>query len=170
MREVEKHEQVIVRFSIPTRRAPKDGEEESKKEKEEVDEEMEGESMGEISQPMGIVKPMYAHQVEGLNWLIQLFELNEAKFHINGILADEMGLGKTLQTIAMLSYLRDYRPMEDGKARKHIIIVPLSTIDNWVREFKIFCPSMGDKILRFYGTKEEKVKFLFAGLRDLETI
>lgn len=36
--------------------------------------------------------PMRSYQLEGLNWMIRLYENG-----INGILADEMGLGKTLQ-------------------------------------------------------------------------
>jgi hypothetical protein len=40
---------------------------------------------------------MRGYQVQGLNWLIRLYERG-----INGILADEMGLGKTLQTISLL--------------------------------------------------------------------
>lgn len=34
---------------------------------------------------------MRDYQVDGLNWMISLFETG-----INGILADEMGLGKTI--------------------------------------------------------------------------
>ena len=44
---------------------------------------------------------MRAYQIEGLNWLISLYERG-----INGILADEMGLGKTLQAISILGYLK----------------------------------------------------------------
>ena len=40
---------------------------------------------------------MRDYQVDGLNWMISLFETG-----INGILADEMGLGKTVQTVAMI--------------------------------------------------------------------
>ena len=47
---------------------------------------------------------MRAYQLEGLNWLIKLYENG-----INGILADEMGLGKTLQTISLLGYLKESR-------------------------------------------------------------
>ena len=47
---------------------------------------------------------MRPYQIEGLNWMISLFENR-----INGILADEMGLGKTLQTLSLLGYLKFYR-------------------------------------------------------------
>ena len=50
---------------------------------------------------------------------------------INGILADEMGLGKTIQTIALFCHL-----IEMGVPGPFIVVAPLSTISNWVREFK----------------------------------
>lgn len=50
------------------------------------------------------------------------------KENINGILADEMGLGKTCQTIAFLAHLLEVSPKST-----HLIIVPPSTLDNWIR-------------------------------------
>ena len=50
---------------------------------------------------------MRSYQLEGLNWLIRLFDNG-----ISGILADEMGLGKTLQTISLLGYLKESRNVE----------------------------------------------------------
>ncbi|CAJ0568749.1 unnamed protein product, partial [Mesorhabditis spiculigera] len=49
----------------------------------------------------------------------------------NCILADEMGLGKTVQTITFLSRVYEY-----GIHGPFLIVVPLSTIHNWVREFE----------------------------------
>ena len=45
--------------------------------------------------------------------MIQLFELNRNNISVNGILADDMGLGKTLETISLLSYLKQYRKYQD---------------------------------------------------------
>ena len=45
---------------------------------------------------------MRDYQLEGLNWLVNLYIKG-----INGVLADEMGLGKTLQTISLLTFLRE---------------------------------------------------------------
>jgi SWI/SNF-related matrix-associated actin-dependent regulator of chromatin subfamily A member 5 len=56
----------------------------------------------------------------------------------NSILADEMGLGKTLQTISMLAYLQEAR----GISGPHIVITPKSTVSNWMRELKRWCPSL----------------------------
>jgi len=66
------------------------------------------------------------YQLAGVEWLVSLFENG-----LNGILADEMGLGKTLQCIAFLAYLR-----ERGVLGPFLIVAPLSTVANWVNEFR----------------------------------
>jgi len=99
--------------------------------------------------------PNYVHgklreyQIQGLNWLIQLYENS-----LSGILADEMGLGKTLQTISFLGYLR-YNRGVDGP---FIIIVPKSTLDNWRREFEKWTPDVNVCVLQ--GDKEERNKLI----------
>ncbi|KAK6636624.1 hypothetical protein RUM43_010286 [Polyplax serrata] len=73
------------------------------------------------------------YQIKGLEWLVSLFNNN-----LNGILADEMGLGKTIQTIGLITYL-----MEKKKVMgPFLIIVPLSTLSNWVLEFEKWAPSV----------------------------
>lgn len=76
---------------------------------------------------------MRDYQIRGLNWMISLYENG-----INGILADEMGLGKTLQTISLLGYMKHFRNIPGP----HMVIVPKSTIANWMNEFKRWCPSI----------------------------
>jgi len=49
----------------------------------------------------------------------------------NCILADEMGLGKTIQSITFLDHIFQY-----GIRGPFLIIVPLSTLGNWQREFE----------------------------------
>lgn len=56
-------------------------------------------------------------QIKGLEWLVSLYNNN-----LNGILADEMGLGKTIQTIALITYLMEYKRLNGP----YLIIVPLS--------------------------------------------
>lgn len=88
---------------------------------------------------------MKEYQIQGLNWLISLYHNG-----INGILADEMGLGKTLQTISFLGYLKYYR----NTSGPHLVVVPKSTLDNWVREFHHWVP--GFRIITLRGSKEER--------------
>ena len=76
---------------------------------------------------------MRDYQVRGLNWMISLYENG-----INGILADEMGLGKTLQTISLLGYMKHYRNVNGP----HMVLVPKSTLANWMNEFKRWCPTL----------------------------
>ena len=60
-------------------------------------------------------------------------------FRSNGvILADEMGLGKTIQTIAFLSVLCSHHSLYGP----FLLVVPLSTIATWQREFELWAPHM----------------------------
>ncbi|XP_022919947.1 ATP-dependent helicase brm isoform X2 [Onthophagus taurus] len=73
------------------------------------------------------------YQTKGLEWLVSLYNNN-----LNGILADEMGLGKTIQTIALITYLMEKKKVNGP----FLIIVPLSTLSNWVLEFEKWSPSV----------------------------
>ncbi|CAH1967289.1 unnamed protein product [Acanthoscelides obtectus] len=73
------------------------------------------------------------YQVKGLEWMVSLYNNN-----LNGILADEMGLGKTIQTIALITYLMEKKKLNGP----FLIIVPLSTISNWMLEFEKWAPSV----------------------------
>jgi SWI/SNF-related matrix-associated actin-dependent regulator of chromatin subfamily A member 5 len=111
--------------------------------------------------------------VRGLNWMISLYENG-----INGILvgtafdfkdhflpkstlscydhikilfqADEMGLGKTLQTISLLGFMKHFKNINGP----HMVLVPKSTLANWMNEFKKWCPTLravcliGDQVIQ----------------------
>ncbi|KAK4755859.1 hypothetical protein SAY87_009616 [Trapa incisa] len=74
---------------------------------------------------------LHPYQLEGLNFL--RFSWSKG-MHV--ILADEMGLGKTIQSIAFLASV-----LEEGHY-PHLVIAPLSTLQNWVREFSKWAPHM----------------------------
>ncbi|XP_066456735.1 lymphoid-specific helicase-like [Eleutherodactylus coqui] len=80
------------------------------------------------------------YQVEGMEWLRMLWENG-----INGILADEMGLGKTVQCIATIAMM-----IERGVPGPFFVCGPLSTLPNWMSEFKRFCPKI--PVLLYHGT------------------
>ncbi|NXG76585.1 SMRCD regulator, partial [Baryphthengus martii] len=84
------------------------------------------------------------YQKIGLNWLSLMHE-----HQLNGILADEMGLGKTIQAIAFLAYL-----YQEGDKGPHLIVVPASTLDNWIREVNLWCPQLN--VLTYYGSQEDR--------------
>lgn len=91
---------------------------------------------GLTSQPF-ILNPHYKladYQLLGLNWLAVMH-----KEAMNGILADEMGLGKTIQVISFLAYLKE----TDQSNCAHLVVVPSSTLDNWMIEFSRYVQFVG---------------------------
>lgn len=64
------------------------------------------------------------------------------------------GLGKTLQTIALLGYLKHYRNIPGP----HMVLVPKSTLHNWMNEFKRWVPTL--KAVCLIGNKDERVRLL----------
>ncbi|XP_030587816.1 chromodomain-helicase-DNA-binding protein 2 isoform X2 [Archocentrus centrarchus] len=99
------------------------------------------------------------YQLDGLNWLAHSWcRCNSV------ILADEMGLGKTIQTISFLSYLFHQHQLYGP----FLLVVPLSTLTSWQREFDIWAPDMnvvvylGDvmsrKIIRDYEWVNHQTK------------
>lgn len=92
----------------------------------------------------GALKP---YQLKGLQWMVSLYNNK-----LNGILADEMGLGKTIQTIALVTYLQEYK----NNNGPHLIIVPLGTLQNWKNEFQNWAPHL--KVVVYTGQSEERKK------------
>ncbi|XP_076126543.1 SWI/SNF-related matrix-associated actin-dependent regulator of chromatin subfamily A containing DEAD/H box 1A [Alosa pseudoharengus] len=96
---------------------------------------------------------LQSYQLIGVKWLTLL---NQHK--LSGILADEMGLGKTVQAIAFLAHL-----YQQGITGPHLITVPSSTLDNWVRELKVWCPTL--KVLVYCGSIDDR-KYLRRDILD----
>lgn len=84
------------------------------------------------------------YQQVGLNWLYLLYRKN-----LSCILADEMGLGKTCQVIAFISLLKQ----NDIKG-PHLVVVPSSTLENWMREFQKFAPEL--QVEPYYGSQADR--------------
>lgn len=62
-----------------------------------------------------------------------------------------MGLGKTLQSISFISELMNKYKI----TRPFLVVVPLSTLENWRREFQSWCPEA--QLLVFNGTKQSRL-------------
>ncbi|KFP23593.1 Lymphoid-specific helicase, partial [Colius striatus] len=88
------------------------------------------------------------YQVEGMEWLRMLWENG-----INGILADEMGLGKTIQCIATIALM-----VERGVPGPFLVCGPLSTLPNWMSEFKRFTPEI--PLMLYHGSQQERRKLV----------
>lgn len=71
------------------------------------------------------------YQIYGLNWMISRFKKN-----VNILLADEMGLGKTVQTISVVGHCLYMEKI----VAPFLVVVPQSTSDNWLQEFKKWLP------------------------------
>lgn len=74
------------------------------------------------------------------------------------------GLGKTLQTIALLGYLKHYRNIPGP----HMVLVPKSTLHNWMNEFKRWVPSL--RVICFVGDKEVRVSWETAFKKAVKNI
>ncbi|GAA5883649.1 hypothetical protein JCM3774_003077 [Rhodotorula dairenensis] len=98
------------------------------------------------TQPAGVpdTVKLKDYQMLGVNWLNLLYRRSTSC-----ILADEMGLGKTAQVIALLAHLK-----ATGEPGPHLVIVPSSVLDNWMREFSVFAPDL--VVASYYGSQGER--------------
>ena len=85
------------------------------------------------------------YQLRGLEWMVSLYNN-----HVNGILADEMGLGKTIQTLSLITYLIETKKQPGP----YLVIVPLSTMPNWISEFEKWAPSV--RVVSYKGTPAQR--------------
>ncbi|KAJ3181540.1 hypothetical protein HDU85_003481 [Gaertneriomyces sp. JEL0708] len=85
------------------------------------------------------------YQLIGISWLYML-----QRKGLGGILADEMGLGKTAQVITFIAHLKAHHP----SSGPHLVVVPASTLTNWMREFQHWCPSL--RVRSYYGTQRDR--------------
>ena len=98
------------------------------------------------------------YQLVGLNWLWLMWRVRAG-----GILADEMGLGKTIQVIALICAIKEAQSAQSGfggghadgaddSARHcHLVVAPASTLDNWLREFGLWAPSL--VVAKYHGSQ-----------------
>jgi chromodomain-helicase-DNA-binding protein 1 len=54
----------------------------------------------------------------------------------NTVLADEMGLGKTVQCVSLVGLLAQCMQLRGP----FLVVVPLSTVPNWIKEFRKWVP------------------------------
>ncbi|RDX68773.1 Protein CHROMATIN REMODELING 4, partial [Mucuna pruriens] len=83
---------------------------------------------------------LFPHQLEALNWLRKCWYKSK-----NVILADEMGLGKTVSAIAFISSLY----FEFKVSLPCLVLVPLSTMPNWLAEFSLWAPDVN--VVEYHG-------------------
>ncbi|XP_022762611.1 protein CHROMATIN REMODELING 4-like isoform X2 [Durio zibethinus] len=83
---------------------------------------------------------LFPHQLEALNWLRRCWHKSK-----NVILADEMGLGKTVSAVAFILSLY----FEFKATLPCLVLVPLSTMPNWLAEFSLWAPDLN--VVEYHG-------------------
>lgn len=93
-----------------------------------------------ISVDKGLVKKLKPHQAQGVKFMWDACFESIDKIQENSgsgcILAHCMGLGKTLQVVTLVHTLLAHS--EETNVEKVLIICPVSTVLNWVNEFRIW--------------------------------
>ncbi|GBG76516.1 hypothetical protein CBR_g22264 [Chara braunii] len=92
--------------------------------------------------------PLKPYQLVGVNFLVLLHRQNVG----GAILADEMGLGKTVQAITFLGLLKHL----ENDPGPHLVVVPVSLLENWYRELNMWCPSL--EVVFYYGDQKTQLK------------
>ena len=89
--------------------------------------------------------------MNGLNWMVHAWCKENSV-----ILADEMGLGKTIQTISFLNYLFHAQQLYGP----FLVVVPLSTMAAWQKEFAQWAPHIN--VVTYIGdmTSRDMVKLV----------
>ncbi|KAL0916866.1 hypothetical protein M5K25_014413 [Dendrobium thyrsiflorum] len=88
---------------------------------------------------------LFPHQLEALNWLRKCWQKSK-----NVILADEMGLGKTVSACAFISSLY----FEFRVKLPCLVLVPLSTMPNWLSEFVSWAPHLN--VVEYHGSAKAR--------------
>ncbi len=83
--------------------------------------------------PIQLDAVLRPYQLDGYSWLLFLWTHG-----LGGILADDMGLGKTVQTLAMITKVRENGPL----TAPFVIVAPTSVVHNWAREADRFAPNL----------------------------
>jgi len=111
-----------------------------------------------FTQPPNLAKGcvLKDYQLEGVRWLASLYENG-----VSGILADEMGLGKTIQVIGLVAHL-----LTQDVNGPFLVVAPLATLPNWVREFEKWLPSK--PVIRYHGPAPDRDAMLKGPLNPKE--
>ena len=87
----------------------------------------------DVEPPKGLKAVLRPYQQTGLKWLWT----NVTK-GFGVCIADDMGLGKTIQVLSLILKLK-----EENKLTKPVLVIcPTTLIGNWMKEIKMFTPSL----------------------------
>ena len=98
----------------------------------------------EVEPPKSLTGELRPYQKTGLKWLWT----NVSK-GFGVCMADDMGLGKTIQVLSLILKLK-----EENKLSKPVLVIcPTTLIGNWMKEIKLFAPSLDAAI--HHGTERK---------------
>jgi len=125
-----------------------------------------------------VAKHMRPHQITGLRFLFKCVmgvnRTTETEEPWHGcILADEMGLGKTLTTISFIWTAMLQSSQASGScpiAQRTLILLPVSLIDNWNREFKKWTPPNRLQVLTCKSGDHSSIRKFRFGHKGLPTV
>ncbi len=95
----------------------------------------------ELEDPADFQGTLRDYQRRGYSWLMFMRGLG-----LGACLADDMGLGKTVQTLALLSSLKEQSRLESA-----LLVCPTSVLGNWHREAERFTPGL--QVLIHHGDR-----------------
>jgi SNF2 family DNA or RNA helicase/HJR/Mrr/RecB family endonuclease len=100
------------------------------------------------------------HQMEGIAWLQSLYQSG-----LKGcLLADDMGLGKTLQ----LLYFLEWHAQNTSEQKPHLIVAPVSLLENWELEYKRFFKTQNLDLKLLYGSHSLDREFSSSAVKELQ--
>ena len=85
--------------------------------------------------------------IVSINDLFRYFETQFVSLDSNPLL---LFFTTQLQSISILAYLYEFIKIQGP----HLIVVPKSTLSNWMNELNRWCPCL--RVIRFHGNKEER--------------
>lgn len=107
-----------------------------------------------VSVHENLVKRLKPHQAQGIKFMwdacYESLERIKSTAGSGCIIAHCMGLGKTLQVIALTHTLLNH---EMTNTKTVLIVCPLSTVLNWVNEYKIWLSDLDDDVDVYEMTK-----------------
>ena len=97
--------------------------------------------------------PLWPHQVAA----IERFGLKHHAF-----LNHEMGLGKTVTTLCLLFLIREYL----GRWPRTVLLAPVSTLFNWLREAQTLYPELAAQMMVAFGSTKKKAQTFDDGFAE----
>lgn len=80
-----------------------------------------------------------AGPINGYPDILELYGVQDR----NTVLADEMGLGKTVQCVSLVGLLAQHMQLRGP----FLVVVPLSTVPNWIKEFRKWVPMVSCRVV-----------------------